>query len=135
MPGSRKCDQTHHQAGVVPAFACSWTNDDREVPWVRVSGELDIATTPRLVAALHEARPRVPVAVLDLRAVTFADSSALHAIVDECVRAKAQDCRVVLVAGDAVRRIFAVTENIDAVDFVGIDDVTPAVNAVLGRAA
>ena len=34
-----------------PAFECSWSEDGLDAAWVRLAGELDIATTPQLERA------------------------------------------------------------------------------------
>jgi anti-sigma B factor antagonist len=51
--------------------------------WILVSavGELDLATSPRLRAALDDAAARSSRVVIDLSEVTFLDSSALSVLV------------------------------------------------------
>jgi anti-anti-sigma factor len=46
---------------------------------VTVTGEVDMATADAMIQAA--VRPGVPAATLDLRAVTFFDSAAIHALI------------------------------------------------------
>src|SRR5262249_10377060 len=59
-------------------FALSATNGRNRTLW-RAYGELDIATTGRLEQALFESLREGPVE-LDLSAVTFCDSTAVHCL-------------------------------------------------------
>jgi anti-anti-sigma factor len=70
-------------------------------------GELDLATAPRLAAALAETRaPRV---VLDLRRLTFVDSSGIGVIVKFQRYFAAEGVRFGVVKGaDQVQRAFAI---------------------------
>ena len=53
---------------------------------------------------------RARLLVLDLRELTFIDSSGVHAIVDACVRAERARCRVAVIEGaPQVRRVFRLT--------------------------
>lgn len=55
---------------------------------LRLSGELDITRTPRLQVAINEIlRSRPPALVIDLCAVTFADSTALALLLNAQRRA------------------------------------------------
>lgn len=38
----------------LPAFVCTVMSDGRDVAWITLAGELDIATAPRLAQALRE---------------------------------------------------------------------------------
>src|SRR3954469_15027877 len=55
---------------------------------VTARGEIDMSTSPRLRAALRSPEAQAPVVVLDLRAVTFMDSSGLGVIVGQNKRAR-----------------------------------------------
>src|SRR2546421_467170 len=61
---------------------------------VVVRGELDMDSASPLRALLASEDAQGPVVVLDLRAVTFVDSSGLSVIVGEHQRAKAAEARV-----------------------------------------
>lgn len=85
---------------------------------VRPSGELDIATVPRLADALHtqEAYDRL---VLDLRGLSFIDSSGLRLVLMEVERAAGEGHAVEVVPGDErVQRIFRLTGADQIVPFV-----------------
>ena len=58
-----------------------------DVAWVRVTGELDIATAPQLKQTFGHTEDRARRVVLDLRELTFMDTSGVHVIVDASVRA------------------------------------------------
>jgi anti-sigma B factor antagonist len=83
--------------------------DDRAV--VTVSGEVDLATAPRLRAALDEALDAGAQEVwLDLRATTFMDSSGLHVLFAGQARAEALGRRLGIVCPPGpVRRLFDIT--------------------------
>jgi anti-anti-sigma factor len=78
---------------------------------VVASGEIDLATSPRLREALVDPAARAPTVVLDLRAVTFIDSSGLGVIVGQQKRARESGDRfaVAIAGGSPVERILEVT--------------------------
>ena len=53
------------------SFACRWRLEGREAASVRVSGELDLATAPRLERALREALNMARLVLLDLQEMSF----------------------------------------------------------------
>ncbi|MFI9529808.1 STAS domain-containing protein [Micromonospora rosaria] len=66
------------QGGSAPVFAATAESDDGHLR-VTVTGEVDMATADTMVqTALREPAERI---TLDLRAVTFFDSAAIHAVV------------------------------------------------------
>lgn len=73
-------------------------------------GELDIATTPDLEAVLIAQSGPV---VVDLREVTFADATALHALMRADERSRQNGMNVAFVAGHAVERL---------IDALGLSD-------------
>jgi anti-anti-sigma factor len=74
---------------------------------VAVSGELDIATVPRLAQAMREADD-IGTVVLDLRALRFLDTSGLRAVIEEDQRATVAGRRLQIVRGPAaVQRVFS----------------------------
>ncbi|OPC78024.1 hypothetical protein B4N89_38055 [Embleya scabrispora] len=77
---------------------------------VRVSGEIDIDSAPLLRSALDTAldhgAPRVDV---DMRGVTFCDSTALHVLLRARTKAAQSRVGLALAPGDRVRRILAIT--------------------------
>lgn len=66
---------------------------------IRVRGELDIATAPRLEQELR-AHGGAATVVLDLREVTFLDSSGLRAVIVGSQEAVAAGRRLVVVPGE-----------------------------------
>ena len=104
-------------------FACGLHTTGRGAAWVTPSGELDLAGVPELERALEQARGSALV-VIDLRRLTFIDSTGLHAIVAADARARRADQRVVLVRGpETVDRVFALT---GVRDHLRIVDLTPS---------
>jgi anti-anti-sigma factor len=81
-----------------------------DVPVLRLQGDLDLAGVAALehaLAGLEELD--LDVLVLDLRAVSFLDSSGLRALLAADARARAADRRLVLVRGpDVVHRVFEI---------------------------
>jgi anti-sigma B factor antagonist len=86
-----------------------------------VEGEIDIATSPRLVAALNEvAAESVQSLVVDLSAVDFMDSTGLALLVRAHRRMHRSGRGFAVVCPDGpVRRIFEIT------DMVGTLQVSP----------
>lgn len=76
---------------------------------VEVSGEVDISTAPDLRGALEEAGTGGSV-VVDLRGVTFMDSSGLEVLVAAAGELEEGGGRLVVVCGEGpVRRILGIT--------------------------
>jgi len=64
---------------------------------VRLQGELDMATAPALSRALDTALDALPTAlVLDLRELTFVDSTGIRVLITSCRRAAGQGCSFAL---------------------------------------
>jgi anti-anti-sigma factor len=116
--------------GLPAAFDCSWANGGLDAAWVHLAGELDIATTPQLAAALRALRARL--VVLDLREPAFMDSCGVHAIVDASIRARNVGRRILLLAGPpAVDRVFTLTESSDDVVYGDIHPVEPSAQVLM----
>jgi anti-anti-sigma factor len=81
----------------LPPFACSWQAGARNSAWVHVVGELDLATAPQLGQALGGAQRQARVVVLDLRELTFMDTSGVHLIIDAADDARQSGGRLMLV--------------------------------------
>jgi anti-anti-sigma factor len=89
-----------------------------------LSGELDIASAPRIEEALGEAEGQGPaIILLDLRELGFMDSTGLRTILSADARAKEAGRRFAVVQGDEnIQRVFAVTrlhERVEIVDDPG----------------
>jgi anti-sigma B factor antagonist len=69
--------------------------------WVRVAGELDLATSPQLRETLGEAQLDARLVVLDVREITFIDSAGVHVILDAANEARRAQHRLMLVRGPA----------------------------------
>jgi anti-anti-sigma factor len=113
-------------------FACPWTKNGDDVAWVRVSGELDLATSPQLERTLQEAQRAARLVVADLRRVAFADSSAVHALLAADARARRGAGRLVILRGPPhVDRVFALSAVCEGLEIVDIDPGAPPVMALL----
>jgi anti-sigma B factor antagonist len=88
---------------------------------VTLSGDLDLSTAKRAEEAIENAeRAGRDMVVIDLRGLSFMDSTGLRVIVSADKRAKRSGKRAVIVQGPAaVRRVFEITrldERLDIVD-------------------
>jgi anti-sigma B factor antagonist len=93
----------------VPSFELTAQRYD-SVATVAVSGELDLATAPRLSAAVAE-HGDARVLVLDMTATTFIDSTGVRALLQAHRRSAGSGSRLVVVAGDGtVRRVLELCE-------------------------
>jgi len=96
---------------VTQPFVCSWEIGDWGVAWVQVAGELDLATSPQFRQTLRAAQRAVPLVVLDLRELSFIDSSGIHVILDADSDAQREEGRLLIVRGAAqVDRMLTLTE-------------------------
>jgi anti-sigma B factor antagonist len=90
---------------------------------VELTGELDLATAPKLEDELRRVEQGdPPVIVLNLQALSFMDSSGLRAVLAADGRAREAGRRLVLVRGDErVQRVLRITrldERLEIVDSV-----------------
>jgi stage II sporulation protein AA (anti-sigma F factor antagonist) len=113
------------------ALVRSWKDCGSDVAWVQVVGELDIVTAPALEQTLRDAELRARRVVLDLRELTFTDSSGVHVITNASVRAGRADRRLVLVRGPAqADRMLTLTTS-HVLEIVDLDPGEPVVHALL----
>jgi anti-anti-sigma factor len=113
--------------GDAPEFACSWGVSGADSAWVRVSGEIDIATIAQLQDALRQAQFRARLVVLDLRDLAFIDCSGVAAIVSATERARRVGRAVVILRGPpVVDRVFTLTATAGKVVVVDVDRWTSA---------
>jgi anti-sigma B factor antagonist len=111
MQASAARSPTHARQYATPPFVCSWEIGDWGAAWVQVAGELDLATSPQLRHTLREAQRAVPLVVLDLRELSFLDSSGIHVILDADSDAQREEGRLLIVRGPAqVDRMLTLTE-------------------------
>jgi anti-anti-sigma factor len=93
---------------------------------VHVAGELDMATAPELERTLRERLLLARQVVLDLRGVTFMDTRGVYVIVEATARARQAGRRLVILRGPPpIDRVFALTENADAVEIGDLDALEP----------
>ncbi len=119
-----------HEA--LPSFAVTVQRYD-SVATLVVSGELDLATVPRLSAAVAE-HGDAKLLVLDMTATTFLDSTGVTALLRADRRSLRSGSRMVVVAGDgAVRRVLELCE-LDGRLTIVSDHPAPAAEAEQWRA-
>ena len=95
--------------------------------WVHVAGELDLATSPELDEVLQGAQHSARLVVLDLRALTFIDSSAIHVILHAAGRGQQTGGRLMLVRGPSqVDLVFTLTGASDKLSIFDLDAAEPA---------
>jgi anti-sigma B factor antagonist len=112
-------------------FSCSSTNRGKDAVWVRVAGELDMATAPELERALGVGLSRARMVVLDLRELAFMDSAGAHVIIDASARARKLGRRLVLLRTPPdVDRLFTLTGSSSEVEIGDIAPVEPPVRAL-----
>ena len=99
------------------------TTDRPDGPVLELSGELDLATAPKLEDELRRVeRDKPAVIVLDMRPLEFMDSSGLRALLTADTRAREAGRRLVLVRGDErVQRVLSITRLDERLEIV--DDV------------
>lgn len=92
-----------------------------EAALVSLSGDLDLSTAKRAEQAIEAAEKAGPSTLaVDLRGLTFMDSTGLRVVVSADKRAARANRRLVIIQGPAaVRRVFEITrldERLDIVD-------------------
>jgi anti-anti-sigma factor len=101
---------------------------------VALHGEVDISETDSIQQALASVEKDQPaVMVLDLRDLTFLDSTGLRLVLDADARARSEGRRLALVPGpDVVHRVFQIAlldkrlEFIEDLTALGLDDADEA---------
>jgi len=108
-------------------FDVRWEQRDAGVVVV-ASGEIDLWSAPEVKSALVTHGSRQSAVVLDLRGVTFMDSSGLGAIVGQHKRAREHGFRFAVAVGGAagVERILALAQLTQVLEIVqSPDDALP----------
>jgi anti-sigma B factor antagonist len=94
----------------ITPFSCRSSDSGVGAAWVHVAGELDLATSPQLAAALREAQFGASTVVLDLRALSFIDSAGARVIAAAAARARPDGRRLMVVRGPPeVERLLTLT--------------------------
>ena len=107
-----------------PPFECSWRPGGSGAAWVHVAGELDLASSFTLEQTLREAQQCARVVVLDLRELTFIESTGVHVILDAAANVRPGKGRLIVVRGPThVDRALTLT---DASSQVMIIDLHPS---------
>ena len=90
-------------------------HDSEDAIRIIVHGELDLETGPRVAGEIRQAEAAAPaLLVLDLRNVTFFDSTGLQLVLDADVRAREEGRTFVVLPGDGEpRRILELAEVTD----------------------
>ena len=103
------------------------THDRPDGVHVELTGELDLATAPKLEDELRRVEDRSPaLLLLDLRPLSFMDSSGLRALLAADARAREAGRRLVLVRGDErVQRVLKVTRLDERLEIVEDLDAVP----------
>ena len=108
-PTKPRCSAWPSLQETYPPFEVTAQRDDG-VATVVVSGELDLATVPRLSVTVAE-HGDDGLLVLDLNAVTFIDSTGVRVLIEADRACAGSGSRLVVLAGDGpVRRILDLCE-------------------------
>jgi anti-anti-sigma factor len=108
----------------MPPFVCSWQTDRGGAAWVRVAGELDIATSPQFRQTMGEAQLAADVVVVDLRELCFIDVSGVHVILDAARDSRSHGGQLLIVRGPT--QVDQVLELTEVSQQVVIFDLAPA---------
>jgi anti-sigma B factor antagonist len=113
-------------------FGLSVRDGGLDAAWVRVVGELDIATAPRLAQTLRSAELCARRLVLDLRDVVFMDCCGVQVIVNASIRARQAGGRLVVVRGpSSVDRVFGLTGTAPILEIIDLNAGEPAAQALV----
>jgi anti-anti-sigma factor len=88
-------------------FECEVRSSGRAATWIRVRGELDLDSAPHFDRALRDSLSSALLVIVDLRELTFIDSSGLHLIMEADARSRRSGRRLVFVRAPAqIDRLF-----------------------------
>jgi len=109
---------------VSPHFECGLRANGRAGAWIRVCGELDLATAAPFERALQDALSSALLIIIDLRELTFIDGSGLRPIIEAHAQAGRSGRRLVFIRGPAkIDRLFALVGLSDRLQLI---DLTPS---------
>jgi anti-anti-sigma factor len=105
-------------------FACELRFSGHAAAWIHGRGDLDLAATPQFEQALQDALPSALLIIVDLRQLTFMDSTGVHMILEADARARRSARRLVFLRGPAqIDRLF---ELVGLSSRLAIIDLEPA---------
>lgn len=111
-------------------FDCVLSHSGRDAAWIRLVGELDIATAPRLERTLYEALGSARLVIIDLRQLEFMDSTGLHLLIKADAHARPRGRRVVVVRGphqiDQLFQLVGISDRLELVDLKELKSVARA---------
>jgi anti-anti-sigma factor len=92
-------------------FHAETDDQDDESVVLRLRGELDMATAPRMARALNAALDRRPTAVtIDLSRLAFVDSTGIRVLITAARRARNEGCSLILRAPNrSVNKVLLLT--------------------------
>jgi anti-anti-sigma factor len=124
----------HRSVAEQSPFGLTLRHGGLDAAWVRVVGELDIVTAPRLEQMLCSAELCARRLVLDLRGVAFIDCCGVHVIVNASIRARQSGRRLVVVRGrSSVDRVFVLSGTAAALEIIDLNAAEPPVQALTVR--
>jgi anti-sigma B factor antagonist len=110
---------SNSEDGNLLGFSCAASAEGGGVTRISVTGELDIATSPRLAAVLSRPANGTELVILDLRHVTFIDATGLGVILRADSRLRGAHRRLALIRGPRqVQRLFEITRTDRQLDFL-----------------
>jgi anti-anti-sigma factor len=116
------------------SFSCSWREGGSGTAWVRIAGEVDLATSPLLEQTLREAQCHARLVVLDLRELTFIDCVGVRVILDAANDARQTERGLIAVRGrPSVDRVLTLTGAHEHLEIVDLDPSEGPVRALLHR--
>jgi anti-sigma B factor antagonist len=125
----------HRPVAEQPPFGLTLRHGGLDAAWVRVVGDLDIVTAPRLEQMLCSAELCARRLVLDLRGVAFIDCCGVHVIVNASIRARQSGRRLVVVRGrSSVDRVFVLSGTAAALEIIDLNAAEPPVQALVQTA-
>lgn len=104
---------------VADQFLCELRVEGRDAAWILTRGELDLGSSRRFERTLEDALRAAKLIIVDLRELTFMDSTGVSAIIEADARARGDDRRLVLVRGPAqVQRLLTLVGIADRLEIV-----------------
>jgi anti-sigma B factor antagonist len=116
-------------------YECEVSSSGRAATWMRVRGELDLDSAPQFDLALRESLASALLVIVDLRELTFIDSSGLHLIMEADARARRSGRRLVFVRApaqiDRLFKLLGLSARLEIIDLRPILVTAPSLQASL----